>query len=176
MLLALHTPGIAGGDAHDGVAQAGVRALADQQRLRFLGEQRRHRRPGWRQWPARRRRPSGISPVSKRRRRAGRRDEMPRIAAESSNTTMNAGGSLERRNASHQPRLRLAAGRRAMPTSQEAPSKASDDAEHAQKSPAAARWAAGAAGGRCPGRPRPRRRARKSAAPRRSSRNTARGA
>jgi hypothetical protein len=44
---------------------------------------------------------------------AGRGGQMPRIAAESSNTTMKVGGSLERRNASHQPRCAWRRERRA---------------------------------------------------------------
>src|SRR6185312_2283095 len=53
---------------------------------------------------------------------------MPKMAAESSNTTMKLGGSLERRKASHQLQRPMPARKARMPITQEAPSKASDSA------------------------------------------------
>ena len=53
---------------------------------------------------------------------------IPTIAAVSSKTTMKAGGSLDRRNASHQVRLRRVAPKARTAIPHEAPSKASDAA------------------------------------------------
>src|SRR5258708_24775970 len=54
--------------------------------------------------------------------------KIPSTAAESSKTTMNAGGSFDWRNASHQPRLRLARADARAPMNQEPPSNTRDAA------------------------------------------------
>ncbi len=53
---------------------------------------------------------------------------IPKTAAESSKTTMNAGGSFDCRNASHQLKLRLARLNALAPISQELPSNIKDAA------------------------------------------------
>ncbi len=54
--------------------------------------------------------------------------KIPTTAAESSKTTMNAGGSFDWRNASHQPRLRVDCLNARAPMNQEPPSNTKDAA------------------------------------------------